>query len=52
MPEDDRKTPQPSWLRRIAWLVGIWGASIAVLAVVAYLLRILMDLAGMTAGNS
>ena len=50
--ENDRKQSRPSWPRRIAWLVGIWGASIAVLAIAAYLLRVLMDFAGMTAGNS
>lgn len=38
------------WLRRIAWLVAIWAASIAVLAIVAYGLRLVMNAAGMTAG--
>ena len=51
MAENNSKTPRPSWPKRIAWLVGIWGASIAVLAIAAYLLRVVMDLAGMTAGN-
>ena len=50
MPENDTKTPRSSWLRRIGWLMAIWGASIAALAIVAYLLRVLMDFAGMTAG--
>ena len=36
------------WLRRIGWLVLIWGLSVAALAVVAMLLRALMGLAGLT----
>lgn len=39
---------QKKWLRRIAWLIGIWLAGIAALALVAYGLRIFMGLAGMT----
>lgn len=41
-----------SWLRRIAWLVGIWAASVGILAIVAYALRLLMNMAGMTTGSS
>ncbi len=37
------------WLRRMGWLLGIWAASIAVLALVAYVLRLIMNAAGMTA---
>jgi hypothetical protein len=37
------------WLRRIGWLVLIWAGSIAALAVVALLFRLLMNLAGLTA---
>ncbi len=40
---------QASWRRRIMWLVGIWAASIAVLAVAAYALRLVMNAVGMTA---
>ena len=36
------------WLRRIGWLVLIWGLSVAALALVAVLLRMLMGLAGLT----
>jgi hypothetical protein len=36
------------WLRRVAWLVAIWGASVAALGVVAYVFRILMGWAGLT----
>ncbi|HEY9573311.1 MAG TPA: DUF2474 domain-containing protein, partial [Pusillimonas sp.] len=47
---DDAEHKKPvSWRRRIAWLVGIWAASIAVLAVVAYALKLVMNAVGMTA---
>lgn len=36
------------WLRRIGWLVLIWTASVAALAVVAIVFRLLMNAAGMT----
>lgn len=43
------KSPaRDSWPRRVAWLVAIWAASVAALAVVAYLLRLLMNAAGLT----
>jgi hypothetical protein len=29
-------------LRRLAWFVGLWAASVAVLAVVAYLIRLMI----------
>ena len=32
------EAPGPLW-RRLAWFVGLWAASIAVLAVVAFLIR-------------
>jgi len=35
------------WLRRVAWLLGIWAASVAALALVAYLLRLFMTAAGL-----
>jgi hypothetical protein len=35
------------WLRRVGWLVAIWGASVAALALVAGLMRLLMHAAGM-----
>lgn len=37
-----------SWPRRVGWLVMIWAASVAALAVVAGLFRIVMNLAGLT----
>ena len=38
-----------SWLRRVGWLVLLWAASVAVLGVVAWLIRQFMAAAGMTA---
>ena len=38
-----------SWPRRFGWLVLIWAASVAVLAVVAALFRMAMNLVGLTA---
>lgn len=37
----------PLWLRRLAWLVALWLAGVAALALVAWLLRLLMHAAGM-----
>jgi len=37
------------WGRRIAWMIGLWAASVGVLALVAYLLRLVMEAVGMTA---
>ena len=37
------------WLRRVGWLVLIWAASVATLGVVAFLFRLLMNFAGLTA---
>lgn len=34
--------------RRLAWLFAIWLASITVLAIVAFLLRLVMNAAGLT----
>ncbi|QTH22480.1 uncharacterized protein DUF2474 [Hephaestia caeni] len=36
------------WPRRIGWLVLIWVASVGVLAIVAVLFRLLMNMAGLT----
>lgn len=52
MSENHEKAQGPSWPKRVAWLVVIWGASIAVLTIAAYLLRMVMNFAGMTAGDS
>jgi len=39
---------KPLW-QRLMWLVAIWCASVAALALVAYLLRLFMNAAGMYA---
>jgi Protein of unknown function (DUF2474) len=45
-----RKSSTPaSWPSRVGWLVLIWAASVAALAVVALAMRGLMALAGLTA---
>ncbi len=51
MSQESRK-PTRDWVRRIAWLVGIWAASVALLAIAAYLLKLVMNLAGMTTDHS
>jgi hypothetical protein len=35
------------WARRIAWLLAIWAAGVAALALAAGLLRLLMHAAGL-----
>ena len=37
------------WWRKLGWLVLIWAASVAALAVVAWLFRVAMQAVGMTA---
>jgi hypothetical protein len=37
-----------TWLRRVGWLVVIWAGSVLALGVVASLLRVVMNLAGLT----
>jgi hypothetical protein len=41
--------PRRLWVRQVGWLVLLWTASIAVLAIVALIFRMLMNWAGMTA---
>lgn len=38
----------PLWCKRLIWLVFIWFVSVATLGVVAYLLRFIMRMVGMT----
>ena len=40
--------PRRVRLRRFGWFVFLWTASVAVLAIVAVIFRMLMNLAGMT----
>jgi len=46
-PRDD--SGRPSWPKRIAWLVGLWALGVLALGLVAGLLRLLMNAAGLTA---
>lgn len=43
MTETEKK---PLW-QRLAWLVGIWSASVLALGAVAWLLRLFMNAAGL-----
>jgi len=36
------------WSRRIAWMLVLWTVSVSLLGVVAYLLKGVMTMAGMT----
>ncbi|NMG54585.1 DUF2474 family protein [Aromatoleum aromaticum] len=40
-------TPARGWLRRIGWLVLIWAVSVAVVMVVAAVLRVVMRSVGL-----
>jgi hypothetical protein len=35
------------WLRRLGWMAALWTGGVAALAVVAWVLRMLMHVAGM-----
>jgi hypothetical protein len=37
-----------TWLRRVGWLILIWAGSVLALGIVAGLIRVLMNLAGLT----
>ena len=37
-----------AWSKRIGWLVLLWAGSVAVLAIVAALIRVVMRSAGLT----
>ena len=43
---DSEPERQPLW-RRLLWLVAIWAASVAAVALVAELIRLLMAAAGL-----
>ncbi len=45
----DRKSDAPdSWMKRIGWLVLIWGLSVLALGLVAYGFRFVMKAAGLS----
>ena len=41
------KQGQQSWCKRLAWLAGIWRASVTTLSLAAWAMRLLMRAAGM-----
>lgn len=43
----DKLQQKPRWLRRLAWMVGLWAGGVVALWVVASLIRALMHAAGM-----
>lgn len=45
--EPDPAMSKPLW-QRLAWLVGIWAASVLALFIVASLMRMFMNAAGLT----
>jgi hypothetical protein len=42
------RTAQRPWVQRVGWLILIWMVSVIALAVVAALLRTLMNFAGLS----
>jgi len=46
-PPDDVR--QPSWPKRIGWLIAFWVMGVAALGLVAGVLRLLMNAVGLTA---
>jgi hypothetical protein len=36
------------WWKKLGWLILIWSASVAALGIVAWLLKLLMNAAGLT----
>jgi Protein of unknown function (DUF2474) len=36
------------WGRRVAWMIALWSASVLALGVFALLMRVLMNMAGLT----
>lgn len=45
----ERERTRGRWLRRFGWLAAIWLASVAALALVAWVFRWLMGAVGLTA---
>ena len=42
------KTTAGVWLRRVAWMIGLWSASVLALAAVAYAFRAIMAWVGLS----
>ena len=49
MAERDDGRPARPWLARLGWMLLIWTASVAALAVVSYGIKLFMRLAHLTA---
>jgi len=47
-PIDEAGLSRRTWLRRVAWMLAIWAASVTALAAIAGVLRLLMNAAGLT----
>ena len=47
-PTSRRSEETPRWGRRIAWLLAIWTLSVGAMALVAYALKGVMRLVGLT----
>lgn len=39
----------PSWLKRLLWMMAIWGVSVLTLGAVSMIFRLLMTAAGLRA---
>jgi len=48
MRDDGQDARARRWTTRVLWLIAIWAASVAVLALAAYALRFVMGWAGLT----
>lgn len=42
-----KSQPSSSWLKRSLWLIAIWGASVAAMGLLAWLMRGMMQLIGL-----
>ena len=49
MAQNGRRNTKRRWVVRIGWLLFFWGAGVIALALVAYILRMLMNWAGFSA---
>lgn len=47
-PHFRKDSVKPVWLSRVSWLVAIWAASVAALALAAWLLKLIMRAVGLT----
>ena len=45
--ENEKRAGQPRWLRRLGWMLALWAGGVAVLWLLAGLIRAIMHAAGM-----